>query len=367
MEMVTIVKKPRIAILGAGVTGLSCALECERNGVYPEIFERDFSIGWVWPSVTYWPDVFTREKGDMIQYLSDKYDIGISYLSKNKEIIMKSSEKEIKIKGDNLGYFIERGKRANSLENQMFRHLTHTAIHYNRPADYKELSQKYDYVVIATGKTTEAANLGVWQELDKTYIYGGIAVGNFNPASSIVYFDTEYAGTGYARVTPINSTQALVAIYVIGMGDVSNQLETLFDTFLIKENLKTLEFIYYIKPPTFPVGRVSQHRIGNVFLGGRSAGLTERVLGVGGYDGIMSGILAARSIINGEDYDTLMKPLKEKVETISSFREVVNKFDNKDFDKLITVLKTPGLKQLIYNTGINFTDIGGKILKALGK
>ena len=42
----------KIAIIGAGIAGLSCALECEKLGVTADIFERNHSIGWVWPSVS---------------------------------------------------------------------------------------------------------------------------------------------------------------------------------------------------------------------------------------------------------------------------------------------------------------------------
>lgn len=93
-----IINKPRIAIIGAGLAGLSCALECERHGVYPEMFERGTSVGWNWPSVKYWPDIFVRKKEDIIKYLSDIFDISICYKNKNKGIIVKSSEKQIKVK-----------------------------------------------------------------------------------------------------------------------------------------------------------------------------------------------------------------------------------------------------------------------------
>ncbi|MGE5630423.1 MAG: hypothetical protein ACM3TR_04910 [Caulobacteraceae bacterium] len=49
--------------------------------------------------------------------------------------------------------------------------------------------------------------------------------------------------------------------------------------------------------------------------------MTERLLGVGGNYAIASGVLAARAIING--------------------------FDNKDFDNLVSILGTPGIKQLV--------------------
>ncbi len=41
--------------------------------------------------------------------------------------------------------------------------------------------------------------------------------------------------------------------------------------------------------------------------------------------------------------------------------------DNEGFDRIVTTLGTPGIKQAVYNTGINFTDIGGAVLKNINK
>lgn len=38
----------KIAIIGAGPAGLACALECERLGVIPDLFDTEESVGWVW-------------------------------------------------------------------------------------------------------------------------------------------------------------------------------------------------------------------------------------------------------------------------------------------------------------------------------
>jgi digeranylgeranylglycerophospholipid reductase len=103
--------------------------------------------------------------------------------------------------------------------------------------------------------------------------------------------------------------------------------------------------------------------MGNILLVGRSAGLTERLLGSGAVEAIISGVLAARAMIHGEDYDKLVKPLQQHIENISAFRNHIEKFSNDDFDKIIKLLNTPGVKQLVYNTHIDFADMFGNILK----
>lgn len=355
----------KIAIIGAGIGGLACALECEKLGVVPDVYERDYSIGWPWLSVNYWPSVILRNMGDPIDYLKKNYDIEVTPSNECKTIILKSPGQEVKIQGK-LGYFIFRGKGDESKENQLLRKLKKgTAIHYNSLTDFKELSSEYDYVVVATGRDSEARELKVWEDEGIMRMFGGIAVGSFHDETAMLYLNTEYAGSGYARITPFSPTQAIVGLY----DDRHDEFDTdkLFAKFLDYEKLNKLEFLYKIKPPPFTAGRVKKFKVGNILLVGRSAGLTERFLGVGGPEALMSGVLAARAMIKHEDYDEMVKPLQEHVENISAFRKATEKFENKDFDRLLALLGTPGIKQAVYNAPFNFADLIGNIFKLIEK
>ena len=355
----------KIAIIGGGISGLACALECEKLGVIPDVYERDYSVGWPWLSINFWPDVFYREMGDSLDYIKKNYDIEITPINECKTLIFKSPEQEIKIQGK-LGYFICRGKGSESKENQLLRKLKKgTAIHYNSLVDYKELSTKYDYVVIATGRDSEARELNVWEDEGIMRAAGGIALGSFHDETAVLYLNTEYAGSGYARITPFSPTEAIVGLY----DDRHDEFDTdlLFSKFLKYEKLENLEFLYKFTVPPFTTGRVNRFRVGNILLTGRSAGLTERFLGVGGPYALISGILAARAIILNEDYDELIKPIQNHIENISAFRKTIENYENKDFDRLLSLLRVPGAKEIIYNTPLNFTDSFGAVLKNLQK
>lgn len=360
----------KIAVIGAGVAGLSCALECERLGVTTDIFERYHSLGWIWPSVTSWPIIFTLRYGsDPTKYLKENYGINIKYGLEEKTYIMKSPNAEAKIEGK-LGYSFFRGNEIDSIENQLVREMRKTALHYNALTNYKELAEKYDFVVVTTGKDMEAKELGVWEEQGRISMIGAIAMGSFQFDTTTMYFDTEYAGSGYARLSPFSSSEAILSLYVIGKGDFNTQqldINRLFEKFLEKEKLDKLELMYrFIKPP-FSTGKVSRFRVGNILLAGRAAGLTDRLIGTGGVEAVISGVLAARAIVKGEDYDKLVRPLQEHIENLSAFRKIIDGFDNEDFDKLVSLLGKPGIKQMIYNTHIDLSDISGAILKELGK
>ncbi|SKC46172.1 NAD(P)-binding protein [Maledivibacter halophilus] len=353
----------KIAIIGAGLAGLSCAYECERLGIYPDVYERDRTVGWIWPSVIFWPSVFYREQGDIVEYLREKFNINISPSNIVKNFVMKSPNKEVKVNGE-LGYFLIRGKRVDSVESQLLQKLNRTRIQYNVSADYKELSKRYDYVVVCSGKIKEAMELGVWKPIDNVVMIGGVVLGNFNSDSSTVYFNTEYAGSGYGRVTPFSPSQAVVGLYIVGE-KAKNEFNTerLFHKFLHHEKLNNVEFIYKIIPPRFPLGKVKKVQVENVLFAGRAAGLTDRVIGVGAPEAIISGLLAARAIICGESYSKMIKPLQRHIENICSFRKKMNQLSNDDFDRLLSLIDRPIVKRALYNSKINFVDIVGSIFK----
>lgn len=359
-------EKLKIAIIGAGIAGLACALECERLGVTAEVFERQHSFGWMWPSITSWPIILSNNNSDPIKYLKDTYNINIKAALEEKIIIIKSPNSEARIEGKLLGYSLYRGKEVDSIENQLSRELRKTAIHYNTLTNYKELSQKYDYVVVATGRDMEAKELGVWEEQGRISMMGAITLGSFEQDTSLIYFDTEYAGTGFARISPYSSSEAILALYVIYKGDFNTlqlDINRYFEKFLEKEKLDKLEIMNRIMKPPFSTGKVNRFKIGNILLAGRAAGLTDRLIGTGGIEAIISGVLAARAMIRDEDYDKMLKPVQKHIENISSFRKQIDEFDNNDFDKLVSFLGTPGIKQMLYNTGIDFVDMVGSILK----
>lgn len=350
----------KIAIIGAGPAGLACALECERMGVVPDIYERMGSVGWIRPSVTVWINLFERAYRDICIHLREVYHLDIKPLFPYHSMLVKSPSAAANISGK-LGYFVARGKVSESLENQLLIKLRRSQVHFNQIANYKELSQKYDYVVIASGKETASRELGVWQDLGVVYVQEAIALGSFTPGSLTLYWNKEYAGDGYAAVFPFSASEAVVGIYTIGSGPFT--VDRSFSRFIQKEKLNQLEIIHQSTLPPFTTGNVKKFQIGNVLLAGRAAGLTDRLMGTGSVAAMISGIMAARSMINGESYDQLIKPIRSHIENISAFRKILEQLDNSGLDKLIMTMDTPVIKQAIYNTGINFTDTLGSLVK----
>ena len=356
----------KVAILGAGPAGLACAIECEKLGVQAELFERNPRVGWLWPSVSFWPNVFYNNLGskDAREYIKTEYGTDFTVLNNTNSFIMKSSGKQASITGT-LGLTVARGTADESLESQLLRQINKTPLFYNYLGDYNALAKEYEYVVVATGRETEARDMGLWQDEGPIIIVGSVVIGNFDINSSVIYFNTEYAGTGYGRLTPFNQQCATVELYIIGKLEMEAQ--ELFQKFIQTEKLDTLDYVYKYIPPSFTTGKVTKFQKDNVLLAGRAAGLTDRVLGVGAVEAMVSGTMAARAIAKKEDYSASVKPLQSHIESISAFRKNINGFTNADFDKVVTILGTPVIKQAVYNTRVDLVGRAGSILKMLNK
>lgn len=75
------------------------------------------------------------------------------------------------------------------------------------------------------------------------------------------------------------------------------------------------------------------------------------------------GVPAARAMIRGSDYASLVQPLREHVENIPAFRKPYERLDNAGLDRLVPIVDRPGIKHAVHNTGIDFADLVGRLLQ----
>ena len=72
-------------------------------------------------------------------------------------------------------------------------------------------------------------------------------------------------------------------------------------------------------------------------LAGRAAELSDRMMGWGALEAMVSGMMAARAIIQGLDYHSLVKPLQDHIENISAIRHGLGNLDDEGYDKMLSV------------------------------
>lgn len=333
----------KVAIIGAGLAGLSCAFELERNGILPVIFEKRDYIGENYMISSTTMRLFDRSYRDPIKYFKKTYNLNLMPFSPLKEIEMNGPTKKGVING-RLGYVFMRGDEKNSLENQIAMHIK-APIHFDTYINVDDIKKDFDYIVAATGDETIANQLEVWHTTTSVYTRVALIVGNFKVGSAKMWVNREYSKACYGFLAPHNKKEGRL---LLAVNDIA---EYEFDHYW--NNFTRVEEVKYKITETRDIitklGYVSSAKVDNIYLTGSAAGLIDDFLGFGAINAIESGILAARAIAKGKDYNELIKPIKKHVSKIHELRKMVSEFDNEDYDRMIKILTMPIIKRIIYN------------------
>ena len=348
----------RVAVIGAGIAGLSCAIVLEKNGILPTVFEKTSFIGEREQHVGAILNIMNRPVKDPLKYIKQTFDIEITPINTVNILTHYSPNQKTSITG-NFGYFTKRDQEENSIKKQLFAQLKKTEVLLNREVNYKQLIGEYDYVVAADGKPDIAEELGCWTDWIRGYIKGAVIEGEFNPNELVIWLDQTYCKNGYAYLTPFSSKKASISLYV-PYTDV-NEIDHYWDKFIQKEQIKSRIV------ETFKVyhcsGQVYPHRVDNLFLAGNTGGAIDPFLGFGQIKSISMGGMAARAIIEGSDYEKLIRQFYKSTLNLYELRKSFNTITNKQFDFIVKSLGFPGVKLIIYDTPLNVIKYGAFVLK----
>jgi len=347
-----------IAIIGAGVSGLACAHELEKHGISPVIYERNSFIGEQISHVASFLQITHRPIKDALKYIHEKFDIDIQPLNTINTLVHKSPNNTATIKG-NLGYFVSRGTECNDLKNQIYAKLKNTEVKFNQNVHYDDLDSEYDYIVIATGEPSMTDELGCWQELFQGYERGATILGSFDPNTQIMWINKEYCKRGYAFLAPYDSNKAFITLVVSDVNE--KEIDYYWEDFLYAENIKyriVEEFkLEHIGGYAYP------HKTDKLYFAGNAGGAIDSFLGFGQFNSIAMGVMAARSIMNGEDYEKLIRHIVKRNKQFYQFRKAFDQLSNDSYDTLIAAIGLPGVKQVLYNSPLNIAKYGAGFLR----
>ena len=106
--------------------------------------------------------------------------------------------------------------------------------------------------------------------------------------------------------------------------------------------------------------------MGNIYLTGNAGGSIDPFFGFGQLSSITMGVMAARSMVFGKDYEKLIeKVVLRHNRWIREMRKAYNKADNKMYDMIVTGIGLPGIKHLLYHTNFNVIRFGYYYLRLM--
>lgn len=350
----------KVAIMGAGLSGLSCARHLENNGVNPVIFEKRHRVGERFPNMESIIQSVHRPFKDALVYIGKKYGITLIPSGITHTLEVNSPKKKVQLSGYNIGYTTIRGNDERSLERQLAKGVRSEII-FNSTETWQELIGDFDRVVVATGDPTISRELGVWSSDAEAFLMGSIVKGKFDIGVSRIWMDQRLSKQCMVYFSPFDEYEG--SYCVVAMPSSNEELEPLWQ--------KTVEELDFEPVPgtefkfeEFKMGRVTTKQIGKIMLAGAAAGFVEPFMGFGQIPSILSGIHAAEAIITGKSYDKLTSWFDKSYDAFLTLRRYANTLDNDAFDRVVTLLSLPGIKKLFTDTNVPVFRLAAKAVKA---
>jgi len=348
-----------VAILGAGISGLSCAITLEKHGINPVIFEKRSCAGDRFVNAEAMFSILNRPVKDSLKYFAEKSGIILNPIDEVNKLVIHSKNEKSTIDGK-IGYTNIRGRHENSFESQLAKQVKST-IHYNSSNKYQEVVKDFDSIVLATGDAEYALQQGNFRSDLTCSIKGATVEGSFLTDTPHVWFNCEIIPKGYAWVIPYSNKEANAVIAFpdypeTKIYDIEKMWEMFFDRACkdLRQNLKItdqFQISHYI------MGICKKPKIDQTYYVGNCFGALSPGLGFGQFTSILTGIYAAHDICGIGQYDKLVKPLFENYNHSLVLRKFLERTDDDSFDLIVKSSNSKLLDMLIshiFGSGSDF-------------
>jgi len=307
-----------IRILGSGPSGLVAAITLAKNDFKVKIYEKEKNIGLKHNHIS---AMRNYEDEDLLKkFKKMNLKLTPSKLVKNVIRYSPSGLYSKTISKKPIFYLFNRGLMGNSLEKQLLKQ----AIENNVEIFYNSKKTIRGADVVATGS----------QKID-ILGYGKIYEGNLDDV--ILFYNNTYAPKGYFCILPSKNEFEIMAV-TFDKNEFKS-LETRFENAVKKNNVlrkitkncRIVKTIGGCGNYFMPIGFRN-----NKYYIGEAGGFQDAARGFGLWYAIITGFLAAKSIIEKSDYNEkwereLLNEIKESMKR----RKIFNQFSNKDFDNMI--------------------------------
>lgn len=356
----------KVAIMGAGLSGLSCAIILERNGIEPTIFEKRRMPGDRFINAEAIFNISNRPINNCLDYFRTEYDIVLKPIDEVRKIKVYGPEAEALLQG-NLGYTNIRGRHGESFESQLARQVKSKII-FRSVYEYEDLLKDYTHVVLATGDAAYSTKLNNFRVDLTINVRGATVDGCFKTDDIACWYNNEFAPKGYAYLMPYTKAEANISIAYPGYDDTTiEEIDDLWDKFYsrAKKDLgQTLTITDKYEVKRYILGICNKPKINNTYFTGNCFGTIMPAYGLGQFTAILTGIYAALDICGKGNYEELVKPLKESYENSIIIRRAMEKLDNKKLDLFVKAMDNAIASKLFSDsTELDLFKIVSKILK----
>jgi len=343
-----------VAIMGAGLSGLACAIELERYGVNPTIFEDRSQVGDRFINAEVFASIFSRPVMDEVRYLSEQHGIFIQPPSNIEEITMYSANRQAILRGP-IGFVSFRGRHNDSLEMQLSRQVRSTVI-FNSEKSYEELVKEFTHVIVATGDAAYAKKLQSFDVGLTVTLIGATVEGSFTRTKVQCWFDNQFAPhAGYGYLIPFSEKEAtLVLAYPEYKGVSSYDSKGLWEQFherASRDMEQSLRVTDTFEVHEYMIGIAKFPRLGNTFFVGNCFGALMPLMGFGQFQSILTGVYAAQDICGIGEYEQLTSSIRKSYENSIALRRFIESLDNEGMDRVIELLNGYWGQRLVHSKG----------------
>lgn len=326
-----------IAIMGAGLSGLACAITLEKNGIMPTIFEKRNIVGDRFVNAEAMFSILNRPINDCLPFISQNYDIKLKPIDNVNKLVIHSKNEVGNIDGK-IGYTNIRGRHENSFECQLEKQVI-SKINYNSTYEYEQLCKDFEYVLLATGDGEYASQLGNYKCDLTCTIRGATVEGEFIRDISQVWFDYDVIPKGYGWVIPFSDIEAnLVMAYPNYPNNIRLDINEMWERFYnlvckdMEENLRITDKFEITK---YMMGICNTPIVDNTYYIGNCFGAISPGLGFGQFAAILTGVYSAYDICGIGKYEKLVKPLYNNYNNSLTLRRFLESLNNKDLDFIV--------------------------------
>ncbi|MHB8232191.1 MAG: NAD(P)/FAD-dependent oxidoreductase [bacterium] len=306
-------EKNHINIIGAGPAGLTAAIVLAKHGYKAIIYEISRNVGHRmngdFQGLENWSsdkdiNVLLREIGIDVNFLCVPYYGGDLYAPGMAPLEIKS--------GKPIFYLIKRGSAANSFDKGL-----------------KEQALSLGVEIVFNGSLNSAQGktiIGTGPERPD-FIALGITFETESKDQAVVIFNDKIAPKGYSYLITNGGCGTMATVIYEDYKNGKKYFKDMLDFFKNNKNLYVKNDKKFGGYGNFSINDSNSYN-GKIYIG-ESAGFQDFLWGFGLRYAMVSGYLAAKSIISGTDYDFLWKKeIKPMLETSLVNRYLFEKFGN---------------------------------------